>query len=256
LHHFAITWDRAKQSKALYLDGVRASEISGVELPADVGATLDLGRWAPGANAAGVAFDDLAIFDRALDPVDIAQLAAGAAPVHASAPRVTAPNLTVETHAIDDGGAIMSVQLAVNGVFGDPQPYDERYPLRLPDASGVYTVAARLFDRAGNSTVISTTVTLAQPIPPSISLEDLSDIGATLAITSTDPGAHSEAQVSATADFAGVPWQPLPLRQPWLWQPSGPRVAWVRFRDAAGVVGPAQPIGPDARRMYLPLAAR
>jgi murein DD-endopeptidase MepM/ murein hydrolase activator NlpD len=170
LHHFAITWDRAKQSKALYLDGARVSAISGVELPADVGATLDLGRWAPGANAAGVAFDDLAIFGRALGPADIGQLAASTTPLLASAPRVTDPNLTVETHAIDDGGAIMSVQLAVNGVFGDPQPYNERYSLRLPDATGVYTVAARLFDRAGNSTVVSTTVTLAQPSPPSISL--------------------------------------------------------------------------------------
>jgi len=255
LHHFAITWDRAKQSKALYLDGTRANEISGVELPADVGATLDLGRWAPGANAAGVAFDDLAIFGSALGPADIAQLAASAAPVLASAARVTDPNLTVETHAIDDGGAIMSVQLAVNGVFGDPQPYNERYPLRLPDATGVYTIAARLFDRAGNSTAISTAVTLAQPSPPAISLEDRSDLGATLAMTPTDPGARGEAQLGTTPDFVGAPWLPLPLRQPWLWPASGPRVVWVRFRDAPGAVGPAQAIGPDARHVYLPLAA-
>ena len=148
----------------------------------------------------------------------------------------------------------MGVQLAVNGVFGDPQPYEDRYPLRLPDATGVYTIAARLFDRAGNSTVVSTTVTLAQPIPPSISLEDRSDLGATLAITPTDPGAPAEAQISATPDFANAPWQRLPLRQPWLWPPNRSRVAWVRFRDAAGAVGPAQVIGPDARRLYLPLA--
>ena len=150
----------------------------------------------------------------------------------------------------------MSVQLAVNGVFGDPQPYDERYPLRLPDATGVYTIAARLFDRAGNSTVVSTTVALAQPIPPSISLEDRSDLGATLAITPTDPGTPGEAQIGATPDFADAPWQPLPLRRPWLWPASGPRVAWVRFRNVDGTVGPAQAIGPDARRVYLPLAAR
>jgi murein DD-endopeptidase MepM/ murein hydrolase activator NlpD len=254
LHHFAITWDRATQSKALYLDGARASAISGVELPADVGATLDLGRWALGANAAGVTFDDLAIFNRALAPADIAQLAASAAPILASAARLTDPNLTVETHAIDDGGAIMTVQLAVNGIFGDPQPYDERYPLRLPDASGVYTIAARLFDRAGNSTVVSTTVTLAQPISPMFSLEDLSAISATLVVTPADPGALGEAQISATPDFADAPWQPLPLRQPWLWSASGPRVVWMRFRDATGAIGPAQVIGPDARRVYLPLA--
>ncbi|MDQ2997000.1 MAG: peptidoglycan DD-metalloendopeptidase family protein [Chloroflexota bacterium] len=256
LHHFAITWDRAQQSKALYLDGTRVNASSGVELPADVGATLDLGRWAQGANAAGVTFDELAIFDHALDSADIAQLAAAAAPLPASAPRVTDPNLTVETHAIDDGGAIMTVQLAVNGVFGDPQPYDGRYPLRLPNATGVYTVAARLFDRAGNSTVVSTTVTLAQALAPLIRLEQPSDIGATLAITPTDPSAHAEAQVGPTPDFAGAAWQPLPLRQPWLWAASRPRVAWLRFRDAAGAIGPAQAIGPDAQRVYLPVGAR
>jgi murein DD-endopeptidase MepM/ murein hydrolase activator NlpD len=165
LHHFAITWDRATKSKALDLDGVLANTVSGVELPADVGATFDLGRWAPGATASGVAFDDLAIYGRALAPADIAQLAAGTTPLLAGAPQVTDPNLTVETHAIDDGGAIMSVQLGINGTFGDPQPYEDRYPLQLPAATGVYTIAARLFDRAGNSTVVSTTVALAQTVP-------------------------------------------------------------------------------------------
>ena len=252
VHHFAITWDRATQSKALYLDGARVRAISGVELPVDVGTALDLGRWAQGANAAGVTFDDLAIFNRALDSADIAQLAAASAPLPASAARVTSPSLTVETHAIDDGGAIMSVQLAVNGVFGDPQPYDERYPLRLPDATGVYTVAARLFDRAGNSTVVSTTVMLAQAFTPLIRLEDLSDSGATLVIT---PTAHGEAQISAAPDFAGAAWQPLPLRRPWFWTASRPRVAWVRVRDTTGEIGLAQAIGPDAQRVYLPLAA-
>ena len=103
-------------------------------------------------------------------------------------------------------------------------------------------------------TVISNTVTLAQSLLPSIRLEELSDIGATLTITPTDPGAPGEAQVSATPDFAGAPWQPLPLRQPWLWTVSRPRVAWVRFRDAAGAIEPAQAIGPDVQRVYLPLA--
>jgi hypothetical protein len=99
-------------------------------------------------------------------------------------------------------------------------------------------------------------VTLAQPTRPSIRLEDRSDIGATLAITSTDLGAPGEAQISATSDFAGAAWQPLPLRQPWLWPAGRPRVAWVRFRDAAGTTGAIQAVGPDAQRVYLPLGAR
>jgi murein DD-endopeptidase MepM/ murein hydrolase activator NlpD len=253
LHHFAITWDRAGQSKALYLDGALATGIIGIDLPTEVGPTLDLGRWAPGANAAGVAFDDLAIYGRALDPLAIAKLAAGAEPVIASAPSVTDPNLLVEAHAIDDGGAIMGVQLGVNGIFSDPQPYDERYPLRLPEATGVYTVAARLFDRAGNSTTISSTVTLAPPSQFAANLEEIFALSATLALAQTDSGAPGAAQISATPEFAGAPWQPLPLRQPWSWPAGRPRVVWVRFRDAAGVAGPAKLIGPDARRVYLPL---
>ncbi|HEU5097893.1 MAG TPA: peptidoglycan DD-metalloendopeptidase family protein [Roseiflexaceae bacterium] len=253
LHHFALTWDRARQSKALYLDGALATSVIGVDLPIDVGATLDLGRWAPGANAAGVAFDDLAIYGRALDPPEVAQLVAGAEPQRAGAPRVTDPNLLVEAHAIDDGGAIMGVQLGVNGMFGDPQPYDERYSLRLPDATGVYTVAARLFDRAGNSSTVSTTVTLARPSQFAASLEAVASLGATLTLTQTDPGPSGAAQLSATPDFASAGWQSLPLRQAWIWPAAGPRVVWVRFRDADGVVGPAQPIGPDVRRVYLPL---
>jgi hypothetical protein len=99
-------------------------------------------------------------------------------------------------------------------------------------------------------------VTLAQPLRPSIRLEGLSDVGATLVMTPTDLGALGEAQISAMPDFAGAPWQPLPLRQPWLWPASSPRIAWVRFRDAAGAIGSTQVIGPDARRLYLPLGAR
>ena len=41
--------------------------------------------------------------------------------------------------------------------------------------------------------------------------------------TVPDPGALGEAQISASPDFVGVPWQPLPLRQPWLWPASRPR---------------------------------
>jgi hypothetical protein len=257
LHHFAITWDRARQSKALYLDGSLAVGSIGVELPSGIGATLDLGRWSPGANASGVTFDDLAIYGRALDPIEIARLAASADPVPASARWATSPELTVETKAIDDGGAIMSVQLGVGGVFGDPQPPEERYPLRLPEASGTYTVAARLFDRAGNSTTISTTITLAQPSLPIAHVEQLSDVGATLTFTPTNASAPpDEVQISATPDFAHAAWQRLPVRVPWLWPNGGPRAVWVRFRDLAGVVSATRAIGPDSRQLYLPIVER
>ena len=66
LHHFAISWDRARQSKALYLDGQRANAINGAELPADVGPMLDLGRRAQGSSARDVVFDELVIYDLSL----------------------------------------------------------------------------------------------------------------------------------------------------------------------------------------------
>jgi murein DD-endopeptidase MepM/ murein hydrolase activator NlpD len=253
LHHFAITWDRARQSKALYLDGQRAMGIKGVELPSDVGAMLDLGRWAPGANASGVAFDDLAIYNRALGPFEIAELAAHATPVPAGATTVDTPNLTVIAKAIDDGGAIVALQLGIDGVFGDPQPYDERSTIQLPANLGEYIVAARLFDRAGNSTTLSTTVSLAPPPLPQISLADLTDLGATVTITQTYTAIALEAQISATPDFADAAWQPLPLRIPWRWLSTSPRVAWVRFRDQAGTLNTATAVGPDTQRTWLPL---
>ncbi|MFL5803009.1 MAG: peptidoglycan DD-metalloendopeptidase family protein, partial [Roseiflexaceae bacterium] len=75
LHHFAITWDHAARRKALYLDGALAASATGVELPADVGVALELGRWAPGGAASGVIFDELAIFSRVLDRAEVAELA-------------------------------------------------------------------------------------------------------------------------------------------------------------------------------------
>lgn len=160
LHHFAITWDSAARTKALYLDGRRAAAVNGAELPADLGPLLELGRWAPGAGASGVIFDELAIYRRALEPREVAELAARAAPLPGSAAVVAHPQLDVLAKAIDDRGAIVSIQLGVDGVFGDPQPFEERWSLRLPEANGSYTVAMRLLDRAGNSTLVSTTVTL------------------------------------------------------------------------------------------------
>lgn len=201
-------------------------------------------------------FDELAIYSRALGPLEIGQLAARAEPQAASASRASSPSLVVEARAIDDGGAIMSVQLGVNGVFGDPQPFEERYDLRLPAENGAYVVAARLFDRAGNSTTISTTVTLAPPAQPFVRVEDLSDAGATLEIGQGEAAGSSEAQLSFSRDFADAAWQPLPARVPVLWQPGAARRLWLRLRDNSGAPGPAWAIGPDAAQSYLPLLAQ
>jgi murein DD-endopeptidase MepM/ murein hydrolase activator NlpD len=255
-HHFAITWDRARRSKELYLDGALITSVTGVELPADVGAAIELGRWTPGAGTSGATIDELAIFGRALAPSEIARIAAQPTPIQASARHVTDPNLTIAAKAIDDAGGIMGVQLGVNGVFGDPQPYDERFSLSLPSAAGTYTVTARFFDRAGNSAAVSTTVILARPPLPLVRIEETTGVSATLVFSRTDEAAEVELQVSAAPDFAGAAWQSLPARLPWTWPPQGPQVVWVRFRDEAGLTSAPIAVGAGTGRVYLPLMAR
>jgi murein DD-endopeptidase MepM/ murein hydrolase activator NlpD len=252
-HHFAITWDRMARRKALYLDGQPAAAAAGVELPADIGVALELGRWAPGGVASGVIFDELAIFGRSLAPAEVAELATARAPLRAGALRIGAPELRLDTNALDQAGGIMSVQLGLNGVFGDPQPYEDNYPLTLPIATGVYTVAARFFDRAGNSTTVSTTLELVQPPLPAVALEDVTALGATLIFSRTEGADGADIQLSATPDFAGAVWQRLPRRMPWSWPAGGLRVAWVRIRASDGLVGSPLAVGPDAERAYLPV---
>jgi murein DD-endopeptidase MepM/ murein hydrolase activator NlpD len=253
-HHFAISWDRTAKTKALYIDGARALAITGVALPEDVGAELDLGRWSPGGSASGVAFDELAIWRRALAPAEIAALAARAEPLKASATQTSGQALDMVVKAADDGGAIVGMQLAVDGIWDDPQPYQERARLALPDATGTYTIGARLFDRAGNSTVVSTTVALMPTPQPRVELQDVTDLGATLVLTQAEQAVRLEVQVDASPDLAGAGWLALPTRVAWRWPAAGPRVAWVRFRDETGASVGVWPIGPDARRLFVPLA--
>ena len=160
LHHFAITWDRAARTKALYIDGQRVASADDVELPTLVGRDLQLGGFVPGAGQSGATFDELAIFNRALSEAEVTELAAAAAPLEPGQPKVRSANVPVSLTAMDDAGGIMSMQFGVNGVFGDPEPYASAASVRLPDKSGVYTVTARLSDRAGNTATVSATVEL------------------------------------------------------------------------------------------------
>lgn len=256
LHHFAITWNRARRFKALYLDGELAVAASGVDLPIDAGAALELGRFTPGAGPSGVTFDDLAIFNRALTAPEIARIAASPEPLRAGMTRVGGPDIRLDTHALDDSGGIMSVQIGVDGVFGDPQPYSDSSQVSLPSATGSYTVAARFFDRSENSTTISATVTIATPPRPLVTLEDVTDLEATLVFSATERTPGVEVQISRTPDFADAVWQPLPQRQPQRWPSDTPRVVWVRFRDPDGLTSSPQRAGPDAGRVALPLLMR
>jgi murein DD-endopeptidase MepM/ murein hydrolase activator NlpD len=261
--YFAITWDRAAGSKALYLDGKPAASTSGVTLPQDVGEMLELGRFSPAGGYSGVAIDELAIFSRALEDTEIAQLSSAQAPLLTHETLVAAPEFVLDVNATDDAGGIVSVQTAINGVFDDPQPYHEGYRITLPQTSGAisetYTVAARFFDRAGNSATVSTTVRFAPLQAPGVTVEETSEREATLVIANGIARPNlgmwfiPEIQLSPSPDFPNTPWQAFRERIPWRWSSSKPRVVWVRFR-VNGTISPAQPIGPDVRRVYLPLA--
>lgn len=159
-HHFALTWDRAARTKALYIDGALAAGIDNVDLPGNVGAALNLGNFMPGAHPSGAVFDELVVFDRALPPTEIALLTTAQEAFQPAQSPVRSPNVLLDLNAVDDAGGIMSVQLGVDGVFGDPEPYAEQYHVRVPDVSGTHTIEVRLFDRAGNSATVSTTLTL------------------------------------------------------------------------------------------------
>ena len=41
----------------------------------------------------------------------------------------------------------------------------------------------------------------------------------------------------------------------WVQRLGGARVIWVQFRDADGLTSPPQAVGPNAWRVYLPIAS-
>lgn len=159
-HHFALTWDTRDGAKALYLDGVLVAEAKGVALPDQLGAVLQLGRFTYGGGHSGALLDQLAIYSRPLAAAEIAALAAAPPDAEASPPLLTSRNVRVDTNAIDDGGGIVAVQLGLDGVFADPQPYYDSYSWRLPAESGRHELAVRFTDRAGNTSTVTQTIEL------------------------------------------------------------------------------------------------
>lgn len=259
-HQFTLTWDRAAGAKALFIDGALAASAEGVELPESVGELLELGRWSPGHGLGGMTIDRLAIYSRALGAEEVGKLVADPKTLRAAVQRVYAPQISIDINAADESGGIMAMQLGVNGVFGDPQPYEDSYELGLPDASGEYTIAVRVFDRAGNSSEASTTVSLGAPPWPSATITAQGELAATLAFTVTEAMTGTEqvpieAQISTTPNLDGAAWRPLPGRVILSWT-DGSRAVWVRFRDEAGTLSPPLALGPDANRAWLPLANR
>jgi murein DD-endopeptidase MepM/ murein hydrolase activator NlpD len=250
-HHFAVTWDSASGSKALYIDGTAVASTSDAVLPGDVGPVLQLGRFTYGGAPAGAALDSLRIYDRPLDDEELAALAAGE-PTSAAPLQLFSRNVRLDTNAIDNAGGIVAVQLGIDGAFSDPQPYYDSYRWRLPATSGTYAIAARYFDRAGNSTTVTQTVQLNLAPRAQITLEPLQR-GALLTIAAAEAEGDIEMQVSQNANFGGAPWQPWRRRVYWSWEPDLPPRLFVRLRNADGSISAVYQVRVPGSTIYLPL---
>ncbi len=193
-HHFALAWDAAKGSKALYLDGKLAASAQAVALPKDVGPLLELGRFTSGGAPSGVIFDELAIFNKTWTPAEISKLAGSTEPLVASAGRLASssapPTVALDLNAHDRQSGVQTVQVGVDGDWSDPVPYEDRLRWPLPAVEGMYTIAVRFLDRAGNSTVLSSSVLLDLPPQGSGQIRHDNGIRATVALKVSDKAAE------------------------------------------------------------------
>jgi murein DD-endopeptidase MepM/ murein hydrolase activator NlpD len=251
-HHFAITWNSADGSKALYIDGVEAARTQGVILPEDVGTELQLGRFTYGSRQAGIDLDELAIFGRVLSPDEITALFNATEPQASSVTQLSRQNLFVDINATDPEGGIVAVQLGRNGVFEDPQPYYDAFSWHLPPSEGVYDLAVRYFDRSGNSTTLTQTVTLDLPPRGQASIRASDELRVSVAITATDTHQPIDMQFSQRIDFSDAAWGPLHERVTWVWQGDLPRQFYVRFRDANGNISTPLSVTSNSS-VYLPM---
>lgn len=153
--HVAVTWNADNGHKALYVDGKLAAEAKGADLPVELSGVLRLGQLAANEAQAGLALDDLQIYDRPLNADEIARLA-NAPPADSAAPvRLSERTVRIDTNAVDDQGGIVVVQFGINGTFSDPQPYYDAYRWTLPVGAGRHELAVRFTDRAGNTTTVT-----------------------------------------------------------------------------------------------------
>lgn len=286
-HHFVITWDAEQRSKALYINGRQAAAAAGVALPDDIGALLQLGRFSEDSPQSGVLFDELTSYGFALDAAAVARLADSSAPPDTSASVVYSRTLLLDTNASDTQSGIVNLQIGRDGSFVPLGGYYDAFQWQLPAREGPHTLAARYFDHAGNSALVTRTVTLDLPPRGTAALQRSSPFTATLAISATDRQQPIAMQVSTSPDFAAADWQPVQPQVVWAWQqeriisskPLPPLLAsalqvvlqavaqqpppasalpplYIRFRDGGGHTTPAMRIAAPAGPVYLPLVQR
>jgi hypothetical protein len=262
-HHFAITWDAERDSKALYLDGKLVAETDDAVLPDAIGPVLQLGRFTFGNRQSGMLLDELAIFGRALEADEIADLAAVGEPLPASATVVQTSTLLLDTNALDMQSGIRAVQMGRNGELAPPVDYHETFRWQLPDQEGTYVLEARYLDGAGNAASVTRTVELDLPPRGEAVFASSNELTATLAISATDQQQPIMMQISTRRSFFGAPWRPLETAVVWHWkgaqdnEPSAEQPElYVRFRDAGGQLSEPIRVTTPFGRAYLPLLMR
>ncbi len=266
-HHFAVTWDRAQGSKALYIDGKRVAASSGVALPETLGDRLRLGRFFARFGVSDATFDEFGVWRRILSDTELRRLAArqdiytdAAGPI-STARVVTDRTIILDANAIDAQGGIVAVQLKRNDEpWSAPLAYHDDFRWTINGAEGEHTFAIRYRDRADNETVATTTLTLAPPLTGAVTLRSSQPAAAILDLTvdGFDPArassrfAHEssapgiELQISARDDFRDARWERFAPVRVWRWNEAGPQPLYVRFRDGDGRVSPTYRVDPAA----------
>jgi murein DD-endopeptidase MepM/ murein hydrolase activator NlpD len=262
-HHFAVTWDAEQDSKALYLDGKLVAETDDAVLPDAIGPVLQLGRFTAGNRQSGMLLDELAVFGRALEAEEIADLVAIGEPLPASATMVQTSTLLLDTNAVDRQSGISAVQMGRNGELAPPVDYHDTFRWQLPEQEGPYMLEARYIDGAGNSASVTRTVELDLPPRGEAVFASNNELTATLTISATDQQQPIMMQVSTRQSFFGAPWRPLEPTVIWHWKGSTQDdeasierpALYVRFRDAGGQLSEPVRVTTPFKQVYLPLLA-
>lgn len=157
-HHVAITWDAARGSKALYLDGTLAAATTGITLPTEVGSRLHIGRFTSGGGPSNMILDELQIFDHAMEAEAIEHMAT-VLPEDQTMPVVLSERtIRLDTNALSADGGIVAVQLGLNDQLEDPQPYYDAYRWTLEAEPGLHELSVRYTDRLNRTTIVTRTV--------------------------------------------------------------------------------------------------
>jgi murein DD-endopeptidase MepM/ murein hydrolase activator NlpD len=254
-HHFAISWHTESGTKTLFINGEPVATADGVTLPHELGEQIQIGRFTYGGVPFGGAVDQLRIYSRALPATTINTLFLSQ-PDPSTPVRVDERRVRLDTNAVDNAGAIVAVQLGIDGSFAEPQPYHDNYRWLLPEREQNYALSVRYVDRSGNQTIVTRTVQLDLPPTGTARITSHDQAGAILEIAANDRDQPIMMQISQRIDFADADWQPYRTQLYWAWEPDRPTRVYVRLRDATGRIAPPLALTIEQYGLHLPLLMR